>query len=34
MKKWLVAALGILVVFSLSANVDAKSYPSVPGKVT
>ena len=34
MQKWLVAALGILVVFSLSANVNARSYPSVPGKVT
>ncbi len=34
MKKLMVAVLGILVVFSLSANVDAQSYPSVPGKVT
>jgi len=34
MKKWLVVVLGMLVVFSLSVNVDAQSYPAVPGKVT
>ena len=34
MKKWLVVVLGILVALSLSVNVDAQSYPSVPGKVT
>ena len=33
MKKWMVVALGILVVFSLSVNVDAQQYRQVPGKV-
>lgn len=33
MKKWMVVALGVLIVFSLSVNVDAQPYRSVPGKV-
>jgi hypothetical protein len=34
MRNWMFVVLGILVALSLSVNVDAQSYPSVPGKVT
>jgi hypothetical protein len=34
MKKWMMGALGIMVVFSLSLAADAQQYQAVPGKVT
>jgi len=31
---WMVMVIGLMLVASLSVNVDAQHYPSVPGKVT
>jgi hypothetical protein len=34
MRKWMIAALGVLVVCSFVLNLDAQQYQAVPGKVT